>query len=185
MGGVTRIENIFVKVIFGWGLLAAMFTSVPPLNVNVFVGANSKSNSTSDPWWLSGNPGLSNDLGQGGSSTVGEVNISAILNSFQMGYDKRVRPNYGGVPVVVGVTIFILSFSSVSESAMVFNRHTTCYVNFPSKLTKEFPPNVTTHRLRMSHLPSFAKLLQLLSQSGQLPNIWSDRLDPSKKFKRT
>lgn len=39
MGGVTRIENIFVKVIFGWGLLAAMFTSVP-LNVNVFVGAN-------------------------------------------------------------------------------------------------------------------------------------------------
>jgi hypothetical protein len=27
---------------------------------------------------------------------VGEVNISALLNSFQMGYDKRVRPNYGG-----------------------------------------------------------------------------------------
>ena len=25
-----------------------------------------------------------------------QVNISAILNSFQMGYDKRVRPNYGG-----------------------------------------------------------------------------------------
>ena len=75
-------------------------------------------------------PFFSNDLGQGGSSTVGEVktrtnsflifkfstfcstiwidllvvfhifmfqvNISAILNSFQMGYDKRVRPNYGG-----------------------------------------------------------------------------------------
>ena len=40
MGGVTRIENIFVKVIFGWTLLAAMFTSVPNLNVNVFVGAN-------------------------------------------------------------------------------------------------------------------------------------------------
>ena len=29
-------------------------------------------------------------------ATVGEVNISKILNSFQMGYDKRVRPNYGG-----------------------------------------------------------------------------------------
>ena len=25
-----------------------------------------------------------------------DVNISSILNSFQMGYDKRVRPNYGG-----------------------------------------------------------------------------------------
>jgi len=78
----TRIENVFVKVIFGWGVLAAMFTSVP-MNVNVFVGANS------------------NDLTPGGSSTVGEVNISAILNSFQMGYDKRVRPNYGGKFVVV------------------------------------------------------------------------------------
>jgi len=101
MGGVTRIENIFVKVIFGWGLLAAMFTSVP-LNVNVFVGANS------------------NDLGQGGSSTVGEVNISAILNSFQMGYDKRVRPNYGGQAVTVGVTMYILSISELSEVQMVF-----------------------------------------------------------------
>ena len=29
-------------------------------------------------------------------SEFGEVNISALLNSFQMGYDKRVRPNYGG-----------------------------------------------------------------------------------------
>jgi len=101
MGGVTRIENIFVKVIFGWGLLAAMFTSVP-LNVNVFVGANS------------------NDLGQGGSSTVGEVNISAILNSFQMGYDKRVRPNYGGTAVTVGVTMFVLSISELSEVGMDF-----------------------------------------------------------------
>ena len=29
-------------------------------------------------------------------SEFGDVNISALLNSFQMGYDKRVRPNYGG-----------------------------------------------------------------------------------------
>ena len=25
-----------------------------------------------------------------------DVNISALLSSFQVGYDKRVRPNYGG-----------------------------------------------------------------------------------------
>lgn len=67
-----RIEDYFVKVIFGWGILAAMFSS-GPVKVNVFVGANS-----------------SNEHG------FGDVNISAILNSFQMGYDKRVRPNYGG-----------------------------------------------------------------------------------------
>ncbi len=30
------------------------------------------------------------------SQEYGDVNISALLNSFQMGYDKRVRPNYGG-----------------------------------------------------------------------------------------
>ena len=38
MGG-PRIENIFVKVIFGWGLLAAMVTEVPINQGGVFVGA--------------------------------------------------------------------------------------------------------------------------------------------------
>lgn len=27
---------------------------------------------------------------------MGDVNISAILDSFSVSYDKRVRPNYGG-----------------------------------------------------------------------------------------
>jgi len=30
------------------------------------------------------------------SRSASEYNISALLNSFQMGYDRRVRPNYGG-----------------------------------------------------------------------------------------
>lgn len=34
--------------------------------------------------------------GTGGGSMLGDVNISAILDSFSVGYDKRVRPNYGG-----------------------------------------------------------------------------------------
>jgi len=96
---VIRIEDVFVKVVFAWGLLAAMFTSTP-LKVNVFVGANSNTET--------GNPG------------VGDVNISAILNSFQMGYDKRVRPNYGGQAVTVGVTMFVLSISELSEVGMDF-----------------------------------------------------------------
>ncbi|KAG8226496.1 hypothetical protein J437_LFUL007378 [Ladona fulva] len=33
----------------------------------------------------------------GGGSMLGDVNISAILDSFSVSYDKRVRPNYGGV----------------------------------------------------------------------------------------
>lgn len=32
----------------------------------------------------------------GGGSMFGDVNISAILDSFSVSYDKRVRPNYGG-----------------------------------------------------------------------------------------
>ncbi|ROT84944.1 ionotropic GABA receptor beta subunit 1b, partial [Penaeus vannamei] len=52
--------------------------------------------------------------------TMKDVNISAILDSLQTGYDKRIRPNYGGTPVIVGVTMHILSISSVSEVLMDF-----------------------------------------------------------------
>jgi hypothetical protein len=85
----VRIEDLFVKVIFGWLILAAMFTG--PGRVNVFVDANS-----------------SNEHG------FGDVNISAILNSFQMGYDKRVRPNYGGKFRVTG-KIQIISIEPLQE----------------------------------------------------------------------
>lgn len=54
------------------------------------------------------------------SNDLGDVNISALLTSFQNGYDKRVRPKYGGPPVTVGVTMYILSISSVSEVMMDF-----------------------------------------------------------------
>ncbi|KAK9710763.1 Neurotransmitter-gated ion-channel ligand binding domain [Popillia japonica] len=56
---------------------------------------------------------------QGGGSYLGDVNISAILDSFSVSYDKRVRPNYGGPPVEVGVTMYVLSISSLSEVKMV------------------------------------------------------------------
>ena len=48
------------------------------------------------------------------------VNISNILNSFQIGYDRRVRPNYGGAPVTVGVTLYVLSIGDLSEKFMDF-----------------------------------------------------------------
>ncbi|XP_076298693.1 resistant to dieldrin isoform X13 [Lasioglossum baleicum] len=56
----------------------------------------------------------------GGGNMLGDVNISAILDSFSVSYDKRVRPNYGGPPVEVGVTMYVLSISSVSEVLMDF-----------------------------------------------------------------
>merc|ERR1712155_48598 len=48
------------------------------------------------------------------------VNISAILNQFMVGYDKRVRPNYGGIPVTVGGSLYILSIGDLSEKYMDF-----------------------------------------------------------------
>ncbi|XP_066138426.1 gamma-aminobutyric acid receptor subunit beta isoform X1 [Euwallacea fornicatus] len=57
---------------------------------------------------------------QGGGSYLGDVNVSAILDSFSVSYDKRVRPNYGGPPVDVGVTMYVLSISSLSEVQMDF-----------------------------------------------------------------
>ncbi|VVC99806.1 unnamed protein product [Leptidea sinapis] len=58
--------------------------------------------------------------GTGGGGMFGDVNISAILDSFSISYDKRVRPNYGGPPVEVGVTMYVLSISSLSEVKMDF-----------------------------------------------------------------
>ena len=47
--------------------------------------------------------------------------MSKILDDFfSRGYDRRVRPNYGGEPVVVNVTMFVISISSISESKMDF-----------------------------------------------------------------
>ncbi|CAB3380771.1 Hypothetical predicted protein [Cloeon dipterum] len=57
-------------------------------------------------------------VGANGGSMLGDVNISAILDSLSVGYDKRVRPNYGGTPVEVGITMYVLSISSLSEVQM-------------------------------------------------------------------
>ena len=43
-----------------------------------------------------------------------------LLNRFQIGYDRRVRPNYGGPPVTVDVSLYVLSLSEISEKFMDF-----------------------------------------------------------------
>nr|ADM88008.1 ionotropic GABA-aminobutyric acid receptor RDL1-3b6a [Bombyx mori] len=65
-------------------------------------------------------PQVDHVAGAGGGGMFGDVNISAILDSFSISYDKRVRPNYGGPPVEVGVTMYVLSISSLSEVKMDF-----------------------------------------------------------------
>ena len=61
----------------------------------------------------------------GGSGGSGHrdlgANVTKILDYFfEHGYDKRVRPAYGGEPVRVKVSMFIVDISSVSEVSMDF-----------------------------------------------------------------
>eukprot|EP00090_Calanus_glacialis_P010258 TRINITY_DN18642_c0_g1_i1.p1 TRINITY_DN18642_c0_g1~~TRINITY_DN18642_c0_g1_i1.p1 ORF type:complete len:401 (+),score=73.27 TRINITY_DN18642_c0_g1_i1:56-1258(+) len=49
-----------------------------------------------------------------------DVNITAILDQLMIGYDKRVRPNYGGQAVTVGVSLYILAIHDFSEQSMDF-----------------------------------------------------------------
>ncbi|CAF4918351.1 unnamed protein product [Pieris macdunnoughi] len=51
---------------------------------------------------------------------LGDDNISAILDSLTVGYDKRLMPNYFDPPLEVGVTMTVLSINSISEVNMDF-----------------------------------------------------------------
>ena len=48
--------------------------------------------------------------------------IIIILNwdPGQVGYDRRVRPNYGGPPVSVGVSLYVLNVGEISYKFMDF-----------------------------------------------------------------
>ncbi|KAK2716899.1 gamma-aminobutyric acid receptor subunit beta-like isoform X1 [Artemia franciscana] len=102
---------------------------------------------------------------QRGSSET--FNVTGILNSLQQGYDKRVRPNYAGPPVDVGITLFIVSISSMSEVGMDF---TTDFY---------FRQYWNDNRLRYSK----ATGVELLSVSTEyLRNIWvPDTFFPNEK----
>ena len=45
---------------------------------------------------------------------LGDVNISALLTSFQTGYDKRVRPNYGGKKYMFELRFLIILMEFLS-----------------------------------------------------------------------
>ena len=55
-----------------------------------------------------------NNYLQGSNQTIG-----AFLDSILDGYDKLTRPNWNSAPVTVGVSMYILSVHSISESNMV------------------------------------------------------------------
>ena len=67
------------------------------------------------------------------------VNITAILDKFLIGYDKRVRPNYGNSSVTVGVTLYVLSIWDLPLNKTWIS-HLTCILdNFG--MTQDLPLN--------------------------------------------
>ncbi|XP_033632192.1 gamma-aminobutyric acid receptor subunit alpha-6-like [Asterias rubens] len=47
-------------------------------------------------------------------------NVSIILSSLLEGYDKRIRPNYGGDPLPVNISMYVYSMGPVSEAQMQY-----------------------------------------------------------------
>lgn len=47
-------------------------------------------------------------------------NVSMVIDNLLNGYDRRLRPNYGGDPVDVKVSMYVISVSSLSEADMEF-----------------------------------------------------------------
>ena len=43
-----------------------------------------------------------------------------MYSLIQIGYDRRVRPQYGGPPVSVGVSLYVLSVGEISYKFMDF-----------------------------------------------------------------
>ncbi|CAF0717919.1 unnamed protein product [Brachionus calyciflorus] len=81
-------------------------------------------------------------------------NVSKILDQLLKGYDKRLRPNYAGPPVEVGITININNINSVSE------------VNMDYTMDIFFRQMWTDKRL------SFGGVSELVIGSDMLHKIW-------------
>ena len=46
-------------------------------------------------------------------------NLSRVINKSLTGYDRKVRPNAGGPPVIVKIEFKVISFGEIKEANMV------------------------------------------------------------------
>lgn len=58
---------------------------------------------------------------------LGDVNISAILDSFSVSYDKRVRPNYGGMYYVSFLHQFLVIDECEQEEKISLQANASWY----------------------------------------------------------
>ena len=107
------------------------------------------------------------------------VNISAILNQFMVGYDKRVRPNYGGVPVTVGVSLYILSIGDLSEKYMdfTFDMYFRQFWKDP-RLSFDERPNLKKLVVGAEYIKgSFKNLFHQFSRIAEFLSFWCVELN--------
>lgn len=52
-------------------------------------------------------------------SMIAAYNLSRSINRSLTGYDRKVRPNAGGPPVIVKIEFKVISFGEIKEANMV------------------------------------------------------------------
>lgn len=52
-------------------------------------------------------------------SMIEAYNLSRAINRSLTGYDRKVRPNAGGPPVIVKIEFKVISFGEIKEANMV------------------------------------------------------------------
>ncbi|CAG0888026.1 unnamed protein product [Cyprideis torosa] len=107
---------------------------------------------------------LSAELGS--MQPIEDVNITNLLDGLQKGYDKRIRPNYGGPPVDVGVTMYVLSISSLSEVEMDFTLdfYFRQYWHDRRLAYSDFLENSGASKASKEHLKSFTVGAELIKK---------------------
>ena len=53
-------------------------------------------------------------------SMITAYNLSRTINRSLKGYDRKVRPNAGGPPVIVKIEFKVISFGEIKEANMVW-----------------------------------------------------------------
>ena len=53
-------------------------------------------------------------------SMIAAYNLSRTINRSLKGYDRKVRPNAGGPPVIVKIEFKVISFGEIKEANMVW-----------------------------------------------------------------
>lgn len=89
-------------------------------------------------------------------NSSGDINVTSLIAKLLIGYDKRLRPNFGGDPVGVSVTVFIEFIGDIDEINMEFT--TIMYFRQYWK-DERLKYNQTGYRKRLAFNPEMLKFI--------------------------